>query len=371
MQIKIGRNDKCPCGSGKKYKKCCFLLGIDPIKKLLSQSETGEQGGLLTGRPIINTEFEQHRVVAVGSRIYPQLPINVTFHQFIIIFLKDILGTEWGTNENKKPIEDQHILVKWLNEMGQLFRDAPHRVEDVAKDIKSVEPTGNVQSLLAFAYDIYSVYHCANLPDELMNRIKNEDQFQGAKYEIAVAAIFVRAGFKIDWLPKSEDKHGEFVATHKKSGEKIVVEAKSRHRMGVLTTPGIQGDLTKVKTEVTQLFNKALKKSDYGLPFMIFIDINLPLTDEVNPLNRKWVDDIRKMLEKYNIGTIENPDKFTTLFITNFSWHYYQQSIGIKKSETVTIIPLFPKNKLINQNTITLLHRATEEYGIIPPMFPQ
>jgi uncharacterized protein YecA (UPF0149 family) len=21
----IGRNDKCPCGSGKKYKKCCLL----------------------------------------------------------------------------------------------------------------------------------------------------------------------------------------------------------------------------------------------------------------------------------------------------------------------------------------------------------
>lgn len=21
---KIGRNDPCPCGSGKKYKKCCF-----------------------------------------------------------------------------------------------------------------------------------------------------------------------------------------------------------------------------------------------------------------------------------------------------------------------------------------------------------
>ena len=23
---KIGRNDPCPCGSGKKYKKCCLLL---------------------------------------------------------------------------------------------------------------------------------------------------------------------------------------------------------------------------------------------------------------------------------------------------------------------------------------------------------
>jgi hypothetical protein len=21
---KVGRNDKCPCGSGKKYKKCCW-----------------------------------------------------------------------------------------------------------------------------------------------------------------------------------------------------------------------------------------------------------------------------------------------------------------------------------------------------------
>jgi SWIM/SEC-C metal-binding protein len=25
---KIGRNDPCPCGSGKKYKKCCGASGI-------------------------------------------------------------------------------------------------------------------------------------------------------------------------------------------------------------------------------------------------------------------------------------------------------------------------------------------------------
>lgn len=22
--VKVGRNDPCPCGSGKKYKKCCY-----------------------------------------------------------------------------------------------------------------------------------------------------------------------------------------------------------------------------------------------------------------------------------------------------------------------------------------------------------
>ena len=26
MKVKIGRNDPCPCGSGKKLKKCCETL---------------------------------------------------------------------------------------------------------------------------------------------------------------------------------------------------------------------------------------------------------------------------------------------------------------------------------------------------------
>jgi uncharacterized protein YecA (UPF0149 family) len=24
VQVKVGRNEPCPCGSGKKYKKCCL-----------------------------------------------------------------------------------------------------------------------------------------------------------------------------------------------------------------------------------------------------------------------------------------------------------------------------------------------------------
>lgn len=29
--MKIGRNDACPCGSGKKYKKCCLLVESNPF----------------------------------------------------------------------------------------------------------------------------------------------------------------------------------------------------------------------------------------------------------------------------------------------------------------------------------------------------
>ena len=32
--MRVGRNEKCPCGSGKKYKKCCLLK-----KRVLEQSQ--------------------------------------------------------------------------------------------------------------------------------------------------------------------------------------------------------------------------------------------------------------------------------------------------------------------------------------------
>jgi hypothetical protein len=39
--IKIGRNDPCPCGSGKKYKKCCYL-DEEKNRKILRAAEKAE-----------------------------------------------------------------------------------------------------------------------------------------------------------------------------------------------------------------------------------------------------------------------------------------------------------------------------------------
>jgi tetratricopeptide (TPR) repeat protein len=41
LVVKIGRNDPCPCGSGKKYKKCC--LGLAEAKRV--EEERGSQEG--------------------------------------------------------------------------------------------------------------------------------------------------------------------------------------------------------------------------------------------------------------------------------------------------------------------------------------
>lgn len=32
MNSKVGRNDPCPCGSGKKYKQCCMIKKAEPVR---------------------------------------------------------------------------------------------------------------------------------------------------------------------------------------------------------------------------------------------------------------------------------------------------------------------------------------------------
>jgi hypothetical protein len=39
--VKVGRNDPCPCGSGKKYKKCCALIEDMPDFSLPEDMQTG------------------------------------------------------------------------------------------------------------------------------------------------------------------------------------------------------------------------------------------------------------------------------------------------------------------------------------------
>jgi len=45
MTKKIGRNDPCPCGSGKKYKSCCGQQGTHKKKFQASVLSGGNQEG--------------------------------------------------------------------------------------------------------------------------------------------------------------------------------------------------------------------------------------------------------------------------------------------------------------------------------------
>jgi uncharacterized protein YchJ len=59
MPDKIGRNEPCPCGSGKKYKKCC--MGKDKEQEKQQQR---------TKRPSITPRFAAHDKYIFDSKEY-------------------------------------------------------------------------------------------------------------------------------------------------------------------------------------------------------------------------------------------------------------------------------------------------------------
>jgi len=183
------------------------------------------------------------------------------------------------------------------------------------------EPNGWAQYLISLAWDIASLIHEGEFPDDLLRRLRHAEQFQGARYEIAIAAIFARLDCSIRFLDEDEElrgkKHVEFVATHRPTGQEIAVEAKSRHRPGVLNVGGEQ-DADPLKGDgraLRNLYMNAIAKRPEGTPFLIFIDVNAP-TDTVD----RWPRGVQKWVER--MPQADHGDSFDSLIFTNFSPHY-------------------------------------------------
>ncbi len=59
MVNKIGRNDPCPCGSGKKYKQCCEQTGASPIQSAAQLSQPLSQ--TLSPQQALQSAMAQHQ----------------------------------------------------------------------------------------------------------------------------------------------------------------------------------------------------------------------------------------------------------------------------------------------------------------------
>jgi hypothetical protein len=289
---KIGRNDPCPCGkikdNGKIIKyKYCHGFDIKPIipEEVLeyfknTPQEPYERGGFLTGRPFISTEFNGTRVRAVANRVYRR-PLDETFHFFLFHEFFNTLTQTWVEEEEKK--KNPHVLVQWARETQDVIFKFDKPEENTVRGIKL---SGNMRSLLAIAYDFYTLDHCgAPVSKKLLNRLRKESQFQGARYEIAVAGLVCRSGFEIKWN-NDDGKHCEFIGTHKVTNDKAAFEVKSHHREGVLGKEGVfnpEETRIKIMDHVREAINQAPKED---IPLIIFDDLNLPLTAGI-PLDEK------------------------------------------------------------------------------------
>lgn len=397
-----GRNDLCSCGSGKKYKKCCeagdqaemsaarqraaSIQGysydeISPEVEALRRNTEARQAGVRRRLAeeygvLINfvapVQQGDGKVWCIGNRVYTGAPPNQTFHEFILQRLREMLGEDWRATQAAAEAGKEHYLYRCFREYNAWTARVSEETEASADGFWSGHPSGWAQYLRSVAWDVASLLHATavDLPEALVSRMRDPVAFQGARYELTVAALFARLDCEIEFLDDMKlrcEKHVEFIATHRPSGQKFAVEAKSRHRTGVINEDGepdredpLRGD----QRSVRRLFAKALEKEVGGLPYLIFIDINAPVGLGAVGLEGKWQSQVKAWMDRFSPPTTEQPAAYNGLYVTNFSPQYDGLQVALG-GEWLEVRPRFAST-LFDVDLFGAIEYALDRFGKVP-----
>jgi hypothetical protein len=398
---KIGRNDPCPCNGGKKYKHChgsgtpqptigpVELPDCSPASKvrvispasvpheiragLIAQQarEADRQRRFGLVRPEIAMDFHGYKFVAIGGKLLYRPSEQCRFFTDVLIaYVPQMFGREWFEAEIAKPMERRHPVMQWRIK-GMNYMNVQPRQPDGSY---AAVPTGPLLAYLTFAYDLYVVEHNARLDDRLVERLKQMDQFQGARHELFAQATCLRAGFKIENEDETDrsSRHAEFTATHLATGEKISVEAKSKHRPGVLGRPGIPEVVGKVNLKFGRLLRDAIKKNPPH-PLVVFLDMNMSFESanrflawlppgRPHPYITKTLDVIRR---EHN-----GRDPISLLMMTSHPGHHTKDDEIPRQGHMMGQISLLPARPANNLEALKAIVNATNLYGQIPQELP-
>ena len=304
--------------------------------------------------------------MGIGSRVYTGRPQRETFHEFILDVLRQTLGEPWRVAQAALPESAQHFIFKCFEHLSRFLKEHGDAEQLAREGMSSADPNGWVQYLISLAWDVATLIHAGEPPDELIDRLRDRDNFQGARYELAIAAIFARLDCSIEWLDPDpalrKVKHVEFEASHRPTGQRFAVEAKSRHRAGVLNQPGTADSDDPVRADaraVRRLFVNAIEKAPADKPFFVFIDINAPRGAEAD-----WQADVQRWMNRLPAPTEDAPDLFNAAYITNFSPHYDAEDVSTGGSWLVAW-PRYTRVPLQHDFQPDLLP-ALNAYGRVP-----
>lgn len=399
---KIGRNELCPCGNGKKYKKC---HGSSPtpaasartipdeqvpklpfkLRELMPHEITPEmrrmqqEGINRKENPAFTTQFGQVRqplswefqgyklVAAGGKLLYQPKEKALFFTDILMTFVPNTFGKEWFEAEVAKPRGTRHPIFELRYKAMSFMNAQPRSV----KGVSSAQMTGPMLGFFSFAYDLFTVQDNGRLDARLIERLKNSEQFQGARHELFAEATCLRAGFSIEREDETDGstRHAEFAATHKATGQKVSVEAKSKHRPGVLGYPGSQQIEGEHKLSVGQLLNDAIRKNTPH-PLVVFLDLNLPWSTGIKLLGK----DVSP--HPLLLGTLDRMRKrhsgkapINLLVVTNHPDHYTAAEEAAPSPQLLTVKSEIPVRPVAHANALMAIHQAANLYGRIPQFF--
>ena len=293
-----------------------------------------------------------HRVIAVGRRLYFHQEWR-TFTDFLLFYVRDVMGCQWWeTEETKKG----HPILQWYDRFIEASKTATHEEGGIVSAVLD----GLMAALVLLAYDLYVLRDHEKLQDEVVKRLRHRDQFYGARYELFVAATFIRAGFDFAYEDESDTtvKHVEFIAKHRESGLTIAVEAKGRRRVekGPFEVASIRPGVREL------LVNAAEKKPVH--PLVVFLELNLPpeLTDQPP----SWLPHVDAVVK----GIVQDAGgkrPFAGVLVTNRP-HVYGQPDEPDPAKQFAVIR--PHSSPIPIDVLDSLVRAITQYGNVPGKFP-
>lgn len=399
----VGRNERCPCGKKRKYRKCCMkkehaappptpprpeaprpapVFGEPPIEirgailQDIHRMNVEQQRHIaLYGKvnPVIAIQYHDYQFVAAGNKVFYAKEWK-SFADFLIGYVPAIFDKDWWAAEIGKPSDERNQVRTWWEAMRQHVKTQQRGPDGTYR----MTHNGFAGAYLTFAYDLYVVGSNGRLDDTLIARLKNRDQFQGARHELFAEATCLRAGFAIERENEKDKtrKHAEFVATHLESGLRFSVEAKSKHRAGVLGMPGDPQPHDKISLNFGQLINSALAKNPPH-PLVVFIDTNLP-SRAAHRLYDPRIEDGREIPSRLLLGLLDrvakehgDSDPYAILIFSNHPQHYALADNPNELDPQKNLLAVSARRPVPAwQPALLALYRAANLYGNIPNEFP-
>jgi hypothetical protein len=147
--------------------------------------------------------------------------------------VKQLMGASWLDEKIDRATKSLKIRNKLHpGTMGQTFKTIDHPL--VYEEFNRIRSQGNKKTFLGTETPIADYLEIdlmalskTSLPEGLANRLREDDSYESSRYELQIAAGFIRLGFKLTWLDYSTGKHPEFLA-QPPTGEIMAVECKHR-----------------------------------------------------------------------------------------------------------------------------------------------
>ena len=316
-------------------------------------------------RPVIQADYMGHKFVAIGSEIHYSKQWR-TFLDFLAYYIKHVLDPAWCKVELAKPLDARHEIMKWYDGMCR-YQQRQQRSPD---GLCGVVPNGAMRAYLLLAYDMYVLRHHSKLQAAVVKRLKHRDQFQGARHELFAAATCIRAGYHIEYEDESDSsqKHTELIAKHEVTGQYVAVEAKSRHRPGVLGYPGQPQSSAELRAGIERLVKNALAKPATH-PYVIFFDLNLP-PSLGHAFRAPWFKEVGDSVAKIGDAHADG-DPFNLIVFSNQPDHYLKDDIPSTGGTHLSVVGRNPRIAAAHPEAIVAIHDAATKFGTLPNAFEE